>query len=185
MPQCSLQIYGLASRFLRESVQSIRDNADKSPSCGGGRREFNVVAAFLAGTFQKFLFFALLFILVSSLLMFPMHPIASFLNRVNRIFANKCGKVKKQEVGRAKSAIYIDPASKLRIRFQSPIYRHAISRNKLALVTGASRGIGRAIALKLAQDGNFVIVNSGTGRLRRSKPWRKSNKLRSGRVMPV
>lgn len=30
---------------------------------------------------------------------------------------------------------------------------------KIAVVTGASRGIGRAIALKLASDGAFVIVN--------------------------
>lgn len=31
--------------------------------------------------------------------------------------------------------------------------------NKVAVVTGASRGIGRAIALKLAQDGFAVVVN--------------------------
>lgn len=30
---------------------------------------------------------------------------------------------------------------------------------KIAVVTGASRGIGRAIALKLAADGAFVVVN--------------------------
>ena len=30
---------------------------------------------------------------------------------------------------------------------------------KIAVVTGASRGIGRAIALKLAEEGAAVIVN--------------------------
>jgi 3-oxoacyl-[acyl-carrier protein] reductase len=30
---------------------------------------------------------------------------------------------------------------------------------KVAVVTGASRGIGRAIALKLAQEGAFVVIN--------------------------
>lgn len=30
---------------------------------------------------------------------------------------------------------------------------------KYALITGAARGIGRAIAIRLAHDGYFVIIN--------------------------
>lgn len=32
---------------------------------------------------------------------------------------------------------------------------------KIALVTGSSRGIGRSIALRLAQEGAFVVVHYG------------------------
>src|SRR5664279_2128771 len=38
--------------------------------------------------------------------------------------------------------------------------RQALS-NKVAIVTGASRGIGRAIALKLAEDGAAVMLAAG------------------------
>ena len=45
---------------------------------------------------------------------------------------------------------------------------------KVAVVTGASRGIGRAIAMELASEGAFVIIMVQKKRQKRLKPVSKS-----------
>lgn len=44
---------------------------------------------------------------------------------------------------------------------------------KTALVTGASRGIGRAVAIKFAEHGAFVGINYFKSRRRQRRRWRK------------
>ena len=63
-------------------------------------------------------------------------------------------------------------------------------KGKLALVTGSSRGIGRAIALKLAQEGADIIVNFLRHRQGAEETARDTEKLgvnaqRFGQAVPL
>lgn len=48
---------------------------------------------------------------------------------------------------------------------------------KIALVTGASRGIGRAIALRLGQEGALVAVHYGKNRGAQKKSFERLSTL--------
>ena len=56
--------------------------------------------------------------------------------------------------------------------------RTGVLAGKCALVTGASRGIGRAIAQRLASEGATVVVTARSSRNRRRPPARLPKRLR-------
>src|SRR5580700_11131146 len=57
--------------------------------------------------------------------------------------------------------------------------------NKLALVTGSSRGIGAAIAVRLAAEGAHVIVNYAASRARAEQVVAESTKALAASVDKV
>ena len=54
---------------------------------------------------------------------------------------------------------------------------------KVAVVTGASRGIGRAIALRLAQEGAAVVINYNGSKERAQEVKTEAEQHRSCSVM--
>lgn len=55
---------------------------------------------------------------------------------------------------------------------------------KVAIVTGASRGIGRAIALRLSQEGASVVVNYARG-VREAKEVVSAIEAAGGKALAV
>ena len=52
-----------------------------------------------------------------------------------------------------------------------------MNNDKTAIVTGASRGIGRKIALELGKEGYNVVVNYAGNKEKQKKSFLKSNHL--------
>ena len=55
---------------------------------------------------------------------------------------------------------------------------------KVAVVTGASRGIGRAIAIKLASEGAAVVINYN-GSKERAEEVKKEIEDNGGTAIPI
>jgi len=60
--------------------------------------------------------------------------------------------------------------------------REMLRSNKVALVTGASRGIGRAIALEMAREGADVVVNYASSEAKANEVARSVSEL-GGQVL--
>ncbi len=59
--------------------------------------------------------------------------------------------------------------------------RYSSLRGKVALVTGSAKRLGRAVALRLAEEGADLVIHHRASHARRSKPWRRSRNLGGGR----
>ena len=63
--------------------------------------------------------------------------------------------------------------------------RNSYVREKIAVVTGGARGIGKAIALELAKAGNLVVINYNAQKKKPGKQKQRSRQPVAGRYPAV